>query len=72
MTKDNKIIVVPIGGLEEVGKNLTVYEYKNEIIIIDCGLKFAAPEHAGIDFIINDFSYLISNLNKIKGLFIKL
>ncbi len=62
--------VIPIGGLNEIGKNMTLLEYKNEIIIIDCGLSFPDDEMFGIDIVIPDFSYLIKNSAKIKGMVI--
>ncbi|MEG1930844.1 MAG: ribonuclease J, partial [Anaerovorax sp.] len=60
--------VIPIGGLNEIGKNMTILEYKNEIIIIDCGLSFPDDEMFGIDIVIPDFSYLVKNSSKIKGM----
>ncbi|MBR5315563.1 MAG: ribonuclease J [Firmicutes bacterium] len=62
--------VIPIGGLNEIGKNLTVLEYKDQILIIDCGLSFPDDEMYGIDVVIPDFSYLVKNANKILGLVI--
>ncbi|MEF9919132.1 MAG: ribonuclease J, partial [Eubacterium sp.] len=66
----DKLKVIPIGGLGEIGKNMTVFEYKDEIIIVDCGLKFPDDEMYGIDIVLPDFSYLIENADKIKGLVI--
>jgi len=60
--------LIPLGGLNEVGKNLTVLEHKNDILIIDCGLSFPDDEMFGIDIVIPDFSYLIKNKEKIKGM----
>jgi len=60
--------VIPIGGLNEIGKNMTVLEYKNDIMIIDCGLSFPDDEMFGIDIVIPDFSYLIKNREKVKGM----
>ena len=62
--------ILPIGGLEEIGKNMTVLEYQNEIIIIDCGFRFPTPKTVGIDYIINDYQYLINNKDKVKGILI--
>lgn len=59
-----------LGGLNEIGKNLTVYETDEEIIIVDCGLAFPEQDMLGIDLVIPDFSYLKENYSKIKGLFI--
>ena len=64
------ISVTFLGGLNEVGKNITVYEYDNEIIIVDCGLKFPDSSMFGVDAVLPDFSYLIENADKIKGIII--
>ena len=66
--KEEKMYVIPLGGIEEVGKNMTAFQYKDEIIVVDAGLTFPEDEHLGIDVIIPDFSYLESNKHKIKGL----
>ena len=60
--------VIPIGGLNEIGKNMTVLESKNDIMIIDCGLSFPDDEMFGIDIVIPDFSYLIKNREKVRGM----
>ena len=65
-----KIRVIPLGGLNEIGKNLTVVEYENDIIIIDCGLGFPDEDMLGVDLVIPDMSYLESNSDKIKGVFL--
>lgn len=62
--------VIPLGGLNEIGKNMTVFEYKDEIIIVDCGLCFPEDEMLGIDIVIPDFSYLHKNRKKIKAMFV--
>ncbi len=62
--------IIPLGGLGEIGKNLTVYEYENEMIIVDCGMSFPDEEMPGIDIVIPDFSYLVENREKILGLFV--
>jgi len=60
--------LIPLGGLNEIGKNLTVLEYKNDILIIDCGLSFPDDEMFGIDIVIPDFSYLEKNREKLRGM----
>lgn len=68
--KEEKMYVIPLGGMEEVGKNSTVVQYRDEIIIIDSGVIFPDENLLGIDLVIPDFSFLENNKNKIKGLFI--
>ena len=63
-----KVKIIPLGGLNEVGKNLTVVEYEDDIIIIDCGLGFPDEEMPGIDLVIPDVSYLEANADKIRGM----
>src|SRR5471030_2141614 len=65
-----KIKIIPLGGINEIGKNITAIEYKDDIIIIDCGLKFPDDDMFGIDIVIPDISYLIKNAEKIKGIFL--
>ncbi len=62
MKNSNKLKIIPLGGMHEVGKNLTIIEYRDEIIIVDCGMTFPSEEHLGIDVIIPDITYLIKNM----------
>ncbi|WP_066505054.1 ribonuclease J [Abyssisolibacter fermentans] len=66
--KAPKLKIIPLGGLCEIGKNMTVIEYKNDIIVIDCGMSFPGDEMLGIDVVIPDVSYLEKNKDKIKGI----
>ena len=65
-----KIKIIPLGGVNEIGKNLTVIEYKNDIVVIDCGLRFPDEDMLGIDVVIPDITYLIKNAEKVKGIFL--
>lgn len=71
-TKSNidKLKVIPLGGLGEIGKNITAIEYKDEIIVIDGGLSFPDEDMYGVDLLIPDISYLIENKDKVKGMFV--
>lgn len=62
--------IIPLGGMKEIGKNITVIEYRDEILIVDCGMSFPEDEMFGIDVVIPDFTYLKENMEKIKGLII--
>ena len=63
-----KLKIIPLGGLNEIGKNLTVYEYGGDILIVDCGLGFPDDEMYGVDIVIPDVSYLVKNKHKIRGI----
>ena len=65
-----KVKIIPLGGVNEIGKNLTAIEYKNDIVIIDCGLKFPDEDMFGIDLVIPDISYLLKNKERISGIFL--
>ena len=67
--KDN-LKIIPLGGIEEIGKNITVFEYGNDIVIVDCGVAFPEDDMLGIDLVIPDFTYLEKNKDRIRGLVI--
>lgn len=67
---DAKLKVIPLGGMNEIGKNMTVFEYKDEIIVVDCGLAFPEDDMLGVDLVIQDITYLERNKDKVKALFI--
>ncbi len=65
---ENLLSVIPLGGLEEIGMNMTVMEYGDDMIIIDAGLMFPKEDMLGIDFVIPDFSYVLDNREKLRGI----
>ncbi len=66
----SKLKVIPLGGLEQIGMNITAFEYEDSIVVVDCGLAFPADDMLGIDLVIPDISYLKDNIDKVKGLMI--
>ena len=66
----SKLRIIPLGGIGEIGKNLTVIEYGEDIIIVDCGLAFPDEDMLGVDLVIPDVSYLEENEDRIRGIFI--
>lgn len=70
MEDKSKIKFIPLGGLGEIGKNISVVEYEDEIIVIDCGSSFPEDEMYGVDLVIPDITYLLNNKNKVKGIFL--
>ncbi len=67
---DVNVRIAFLGGLNEVGKNMTLYECQNDMILVDCGLAFPEPDMLGVDLVIPDFTYVEQNIDKIKGIFI--
>ena len=65
-----KLKIIPLGGLDEIGKNCTVLEYGKDMIVIDCGVGFPEEDMYGVDLVIPDFSYLVANQKKLKGMFV--
>ena len=65
-----KLKIIPLGGLDEIGKNITVLEYGKDMIIVDCGVGFPEEDMYGIDLVIPDFSYVVKNADKLRGMFI--
>lgn len=68
MGKKKKLRVIPLGGVQEIGKNITVFEYGDDMVVVDCGIIFPEDDMLGIDVVIPDFSYIIENMHKIRGL----
>ena len=65
-----KVKIIPLGGLGQIGMNITAFEYKNTIIVVDCGMAFPSEDMPGIDLVIPDVTYLKNNISKLKGYFI--
>ena len=69
-TSGSKLKIIPLGGLEQIGMNITAFEYEDSIIVVDCGLSFPADDMLGIDLVIPDVTYLMDNIDKVKGFII--
>ena len=69
-TNHSKLKIIPLGGLEQIGMNITAFEYEDSIIVVDCGLSFPEDDMLGIDLVIPDVTYLKNNIDKVKGFFI--
>jgi ribonuclease J len=70
MSKQGKLKIIPLGGLGEVGKNMTAYEFQNQILVVDAGIMFPHNDMMGIDYIIPDFEYLLGKADKVVGIII--
>lgn len=68
--QNSKLKIIPLGGLEQIGMNMTAFEYEDSIIVVDCGLAFPEDDMLGIDLVIPDTTYLKNNIDKVKGFFI--
>ena len=67
LNNSSNLKVIPLGGLEQIGMNITAFEYEDSIVVVDCGLSFPADDMLGIDLVIPDISYLLENKDKVKG-----
>ena len=65
--QNSKLKIIPLGGLEQIGMNITAFEYEDSIVVVDCGLAFPADDMLGIDLVIPDVTYLKDNYDKVKG-----
>jgi len=70
VAKNQKLKIIPLGGLNEIGKNMTVFEYENDIFVVDCGMAFPDETMPGIDTVIPDITYLVKNKHKVRGMVI--
>ena len=66
----SKLKIIPLGGLEQIGMNITAFEYEDSIVVVDCGLSFPDDDMLGIDLVIPDVTYLKDNIDKVKGFMI--
>ena len=67
MLESGKLRIVSLGGVDEIGKNMTVFEYEDDIIIVDCGSIFPKEDMLGVDLVIPDVSYLVSKKKNVRG-----
>ena len=65
---DEKLKIIPLGGLEQIGMNITAFECQDSIVLVDCGLAFPEDDMLGVDLVIPDVTYLLENADKVKGL----
>ena len=70
MNNGSRLKIIPLGGLEQIGLNITAFEYEDSIVVVDCGLSFPADDMLGIDLVIPDITYLKDNISKVKGFMI--
>ena len=68
--KKSKLKIIPLGGLHEIGKNITIFQYENEMIVVDCGLSFPEDDMLGVDLVIPDITYILKNQEFLKGMLI--
>ncbi len=68
--KQTRLRVIPLGGLDEIGKNMTVFEYGNDMVVVDAGIMFPDDDHPGVDLILPDFSYIVKRKDKLRGIII--
>ena len=64
---ESKLRIIPLGGLEQIGMNITAFEYEDSIVVVDCGIAFPDDDMLGIDLVIPDITYLRDNIDKVKG-----
>ena len=67
MSQFPKVRIIPLGGVDEIGKNMTAIEYEDDILVVDCGSIFPNDDMLGIDLVIPDASYLVANKNRVRG-----
>ena len=68
--KKNRLRMIPLGGLDEIGKNMTVIEFGDDMIVVDAGIMFPDDDHPGIDLILPDYSYIVKRKDKLRGIVI--